>query len=146
MIASTVSSLTIPFISGLLKKLVKKSAEKAISKAGEVIRSINIYKTLSDSSSNKKYTENLLKKAFTFRTILSGDKDIYFDQIYYPLNVSSYRRKNITIDDYESLEQEQRVCLVGVAGQGKTMTMKKMFLEDLNKSLFFSCLSKLKES
>lgn len=137
MIASTVSSLTIPFISGLLKKIGEKSAEKAISKAGEVIRSINIYQTLSDSSSNKKYTENLLKKVFTFRTILSGDKDVYLDQIYYPLNVSSYKRKNIIIDDYESLEQEQRVCLVGVAGQGKTMTMKKMFLEDLNKSLFF---------
>ncbi|QGA58884.1 hypothetical protein GHA50_00070 (plasmid) [Klebsiella pneumoniae] len=42
MIASTVSSLTIPFISGLLKKIGEKSAEKAISKAGEVIRSINI--------------------------------------------------------------------------------------------------------
>ncbi|QGA58885.1 NACHT domain-containing protein (plasmid) [Klebsiella pneumoniae] len=78
-----------------------------------------------------------MKKVFTFRTILSGDKDVYLDQIYYPLNVSSYKRKNIIIDDYESLEQEQRVCLVGVAGQGKTMTMKKMFLEDLNKSLFF---------
>ncbi|WP_368620032.1 NACHT domain-containing NTPase, partial [Salmonella enterica] len=64
-------------------------------------------------------------------------KDVYLDQIYYPLNISSYRRKNIIIDDYETLEHEQRVCLVGVAGQGKTMTMKKMFLEDLNKFLFF---------
>lgn len=106
-------------------------------KAGEAIRSINIYKTLSNSSSNKKYTENLLKKVFTFRTILSGDKDVYLDEIYYPLDISSYRRKNIIIDDYETLEHEQRVCLVGVAGQGKTMTMKKMFLEDLNKFLFF---------
>ncbi len=135
--SAAASALTIPFVSGLLKKAGEFFGDIAVKAIGEKIATNNIYKVISDSVVNRKYTENLVSKVFTFRTITSGDKDVYLDQVYYPLHVSSYKYKDVLVCDNETLENERRICLVGVAGQGKTMTLKKMFLEDLNKKQYF---------
>ncbi|APZ07739.1 hypothetical protein BWI95_22055 (plasmid) [Kosakonia cowanii JCM 10956 = DSM 18146] len=131
------STITISFLSGVFKKAGETFFDNAVRKVGSSVLSSNIFKQISNEKNSKKYIENLVSSVFTFRTITSGDKDVYLDQIYYPLQVSSYKFKNIKIDDHENLENEKRVCLVGVAGQGKTMTLKKMFLEDLNKKQYF---------
>ncbi|TCB95893.1 NACHT domain-containing protein, partial [Kosakonia quasisacchari] len=135
--ATAVSTLTVSFLSGLMKKAGETFLENAVRKVGNQLSSSNIFKQLTNEKINQRYVENLVRSVFTFRTITSGDKDVFLDQIYYPLQVSSYKYKNIKIEDHETLENEMRVCLVGVAGQGKTMTLKKMFLEDMNKRQYF---------
>ncbi|MCW9527756.1 MULTISPECIES: NACHT domain-containing protein [Klebsiella] len=79
-----------------------------------------------------KYTESCINKVFTLRTLIQSNKDIYLNEIYYPLEIRQIDKGNdITIDENTILPQHAPIVIVGLAGQGKTMIMRKLFLEEL---------------
>ncbi len=103
------STITISFLSGVFKKkLVKLSLIMLCAKLAAQSYHLIYSNKFQMRRTVKKYIENLVSSVFTFRTITSGDKDVYLDQIYYPLQVSSYKFKNIKIDDHENLENEKK--------------------------------------
>ncbi|WP_075335072.1 MULTISPECIES: NACHT domain-containing protein [Serratia] len=120
-------------LGGVFKKLGSKSAEFGIDavrlKANQLFRSLK----------NKRMLDNYLNKAvhknFVFRTITKGDRDVYLDEIYHPVKI---RRKNsrsvdsiCLVDDGFHIDSKDCVTIVGLAGQGKTTMMRKLFLEEL---------------
>jgi len=127
--------LTTPFITGLIKKFGEKTGSLLINKAKVQLQKLKLYNALLSDESD--YSSNIVKRVFTFRTIVSGDRDVYLDQIYYPLTIIEAGKRKTVIQDNTTLPHHTPICLIGVAGQGKTITMKKMYLEELNKDACF---------
>lgn len=130
----TATVITQAFLGAILKKTgeeVSKLALKGLSKN----RIITAFKN--DSIVNE-YADKIVKKVFSIRTLSQGDKTIYLDEIYHPLSISSSQSDNkIVISDSSSMPSHTCHCIVGVAGQGKTTIMKKLFLEELVRSVNF---------
>jgi len=133
MITETV--LTTSFVTGLFKKFGEEAGSYLLKRSKSHIQKLKLYKSL--LSNENDYSNNIIKRVFTFRTIVSGDKDVYLDQIYYPLTILENGVRKATIRDGTTLPSHTPICLIGVAGQGKTITMKKMYLEELNKKNSF---------
>jgi len=132
-----ITSITTKVISGLLVKAGVASISSAISTIKSKKNVYELYNSLCEPSGNHDYAKNVINKVFTFRTIIYGDRDVFLDQIYHPLKLTSPEDEVVVVDDNFTLPEHTSSCLVGYAGQGKTITMKKMFLEDLNKNVFF---------
>jgi len=135
--AAFVTAITTRLISGLLVKAGSKAFNSALSAMIASKKSRDLYQAICDSNYNQHYANNVISKVFTFRTIINGDRDVYLDQIYHPLKLTSPNEDTLTAGNSFTLPEHASSCLVGYAGQGKTITMKKMFLEDLNKDVFF---------
>ncbi|WP_176063374.1 NACHT domain-containing protein [Serratia marcescens] len=94
-----------------------------------------------EAFSNKKIADDYLKSAvhkiFVFRTITKGDRDVYLDEIYYPLRLRKGLGKDrkkvakISIGDNAKIDSDGCSVIAGLAGQGKTTIMRKLFLEEL---------------
>ena len=82
----------------------------------------------------KKYSQNYVNKVFTFRTLLHSNHDVYLDEIYYPLTIRSIIDHDhpILVTDNTILPDHTPIVISGLAGQGKTVIMRKLFLEELN--------------
>lgn len=131
-------AITTSVISGLFKKFSESALNASIDATKSKISKNALFKKLTDINSNKTYSSNVIKKNFTFRTIISGDKDVFLHEIYYPLKVVSRNESEyLIIKDGVTITKDKLVCLIGVAGQGKTITMRKLFLEELNKNNYF---------
>lgn len=80
------------------------------------------------------YSRNYVNKVFTFRTLLHSNHDVYLDEIYYPLTVRSIIDYDhpILVTDNTILPDHTPIVISGLAGQGKTIIMRKLFLEELN--------------
>lgn len=135
--AAFVTAITTKFISGLLVKAGNKAFDSALSAIRVSKKTRELYQAICEPDCNEDYARNVINRVFTFRTIINGDRDVFLDQIYHPLKLTSPNDDVLTVDDCFTLPEHTSSCLVGYAGQGKTITMKKMFLEDLNKDDFF---------
>lgn len=97
----------------------------------------NIAKAFKKSHLIEDYLEKAVYKVFVFRTITKGNVDVYLDEIYHPIKIKpndrdeNIRIKAITVGDNCYIERKGCVAIVGLAGQGKTTIMRKLFLEEL---------------
>lgn len=100
---------------------------------------------------NKKFVDKYKKKYATplskIRTLTSPEIDVFLDDIYYPLKVSDSiyigwgdsdfemnYDKGIPISDGETLDNFDKIVnIIGIAGQGKSTILKKIFFETLKK-------------
>lgn len=117
-------------ITALTKKIVESSSNKILTKSNKIIKSLT-NKTLVQN-----YCKKTVNKVFTFRTLTHGDKNVYLDEIYYPMHISHeslYDTETIEITDGTTLRNNEAICIIGIAGQGKTTIMRKLFLEELVK-------------
>lgn len=93
-----------------------------------------------------KYIKNSINKVFVFRTLLHGDRNVYLHEVYYPLYIKNITSNSITkIDDGTTLPMHSPICIIGIAGQGKTTIMRKLFLEELNKKKNFPVFINLRQ-
>lgn len=93
-----------------------------------------------------KYIKNSINKVFVFRTLLHGDRNVYLHEVYYPLYIKNITSTRITkIDDNTILPMHSPICIIGIAGQGKTTIMRKLFLEELNKKKNFPVFINLRQ-
>lgn len=76
------------------------------------------------------YFDTSVKRHLQIRTLNNQQNDVYLDEIYHPLVISSNNEK-ITIDDSFSYENERITNVIGVAGQGKSTILKKIFMQNL---------------
>ena len=127
---SIITTLTIAALKqatvSLTKKLLETPWEKDIYSAKEIIRQ------LSEDYAAEVYAEKYISKFMKMRTLHSAESDIYLDQIYAPLTLTVQSSKDkIIIDNNTSLSYSKVVNIIGLAGQGKSTILKKLFLEEL---------------
>ncbi|BEM03735.1 MULTISPECIES: NACHT domain-containing protein [Serratia] len=119
----------------VFKTIGKKATEAGISSAR--VKGNNILRGFKKSKIIESYLEKAVHKVFIFRTITKGNVDVYLDEIYHPikikLNDGNKRNKNkaITVGDKCYIDRKGCTAIVGLAGQGKTTIMRKLFLEEL---------------
>lgn len=116
----------------LLAPVIKEAGEKISKLAFNGISKNSIITAFKRESLVNEYADKIVKKVFSIRTLSQGEKTLYLDEIYHPLSISSAQTEsNITISESSSMPYHTCHCIVGVAGQGKTTIMKKLFLEEL---------------
>lgn len=115
-----------------LAPVIKDAGDKLSKLAFKGISKNRIISAFKNESLVNEYADKIVKKVFSIRTLSQGDKTLYLDEIYHPLSVSSAQTEDrITISESSSMPYHTCHCIVGVAGQGKTTIMKKLFLEEL---------------
>ena len=123
----------------LLVPLIKKTSETISTLALKGIKKNKIVIAFKNESIANEYADKIIKKIFSIRTLSQESKITYLDEIYHPLRISSLQSHDIiTISDYTIMPSHTCYCIVGIAGQGKTTIMKKLFLEELVRSDRFS--------
>lgn len=81
---------------------------------------------------SQKYVDNYASNVLKMRTLWSDDADIYLDSIYTPLSITAASNKDvITIEDNEKIRSHSIVNIIGIAGQGKSTILRKLFFEEL---------------
>ncbi|HDL7612584.1 TPA: NACHT domain-containing protein [Yersinia enterocolitica] len=89
-------------------------------------------------------------KVQRMRTIHSSESDVMLSDIYFPLKVTFHHTKDVeTIDDGVTIKYNGVVNIIGIAGQGKSTILRKLFLEEIEKKErfpFFVELRRLGES
>lgn len=116
------------FTSALLSSLAKSLVDKSFSVAS--IQTNKIIKSLTNKKIATDYYNKAINKVFVFRTLTHGDKNVYLDEIYYPLRIAHPTKGGVVIGDEVQLDSDN-TCIVGLAGQGKTTIMRKLFLEEI---------------
>lgn len=114
---------------------IKAIATGLISIGGEELkkRKNNILLSFNSDKIVEKYIKNSLSKVFVFRTLLHGDRNVYLHEVYYPLSIrNTSNNHQILVEDKTILPAHSPICIVGIAGQGKTTIMRKLFLEELS--------------
>ncbi|MBV0841384.1 NACHT domain-containing protein [Serratia liquefaciens] len=119
------------FLGGVFKQLGTKTVDAGIGKTNGLLRSFKNEKKLNS------YLDRAVHKVFVFRTITKGDRDVYLDEVYHPVKIKlknkSGKNRPKTIDDGFIIKSETCTTIIGLAGQGKTTMMRKLYLEELIK-------------
>jgi len=96
---------------------------------------------LNSSDGFIKYLTNHVSSVIKMRTIHSSESDVILNDIYYPLSVSNYisdfsieetGRSIIKIDDSFVSFPDKFTNVIGVAGQGKSTILRKLFVQHLH--------------
>ncbi|EMM3171535.1 NACHT domain-containing protein [Serratia marcescens] len=116
---------------GIVKSIGGKIAETGMSKAKAISNKILI--AFNDDKIVNDYVSKAIHKIFVFRTMTGGDEDVYLDDIYHPMTIVGKvsRLRKVIIKDRVLIDDEGCSAIVGLAGQGKTTIMRKLFLEEL---------------
>ncbi|WP_192958266.1 NACHT domain-containing protein [Serratia fonticola] len=121
------------FLTGVFETLGSKLAEAGINSTR--LKANKIISSFKNKSIINKYLETAVYKVFVFRTITKGDRDVYLDEVYHPIKILLENRKNrsgvIMVDEGCFIDVNGHAAIVGLAGQGKTTIMRKLFLEEL---------------
>ncbi|MGK8843212.1 hypothetical protein ACRS8K_07125 [Serratia marcescens] len=122
-------------LGGVFKQLGAKSVDFGLdsvkAKANSLISSFKNGKMLDD------YLERAVHKVFVFRTITKGERDVYLDEVYHPVKIkriNSSKEEGVSVvDDGFTINSDGCSAIIGLAGQGKTTMMRKLYLEELIK-------------
>ncbi|MGR5245371.1 hypothetical protein ACP3VU_11640 [Vibrio sp. PNB23_22_6] len=109
---------------GKLETTLRSNSDQR--EANEVLDTIAPINSFMEQQIFEKVTDRYL----TFRTLLSRDNDVFIDEIYHPLKITSMRTSTelITLSENTEFPFPKIACIVGKAGQGKTTILRKMFL------------------
>lgn len=82
----------------------------------------------------KRYIDNYASKVLKMRTLFSEDVDVYLESIYTPLVIKSASTGDlIKVTDDVVIRTNRIINVVGIAGQGKSTILRKLFFEELKK-------------
>ncbi|EMH4077106.1 TPA: NACHT domain-containing protein [Serratia marcescens] len=121
-------SLLAGFFKSIGSAIADSSTKIAKGKGNKIIESFN------NSTITNDYLSKAVYKIFAFRTITKGDRDVYLDEVYHPLKISKgglRRGRKINIGDKAKIKNNGCSVIIGLAGQGKTTIMRKLFLEEV---------------
>ena len=106
--------------------------------------SIGIVEQLDNPEVRSKYIEKHVSNALRMRTLHQREHDILLNEIYFPLTIKNIANDdNITINDDCIISHSRILNIIGIAGQGKSTILRKLFQNEINSGnriLFFSNL------
>ncbi|MCF6689023.1 NACHT domain-containing protein [Raoultella terrigena] len=102
--------------------------------------SIGIIEQLERPETRNKYLEKHVSNALRMRTLHQREHDILLDNIYYPLTIrNAANNDEFIVDDGCIISHVRIINIVGIAGQGKSTILRKLFQNEikLNKRIPF---------
>ena len=138
--------------SAALKQAITHLTKKLIDKAWDIgeNQGKNILGQLSEDYPATIYTERYVNRFLKMRTLHSAESDVYLNEIYSPLRiVKQGGSEEFIVGDTFTLNFNRTVNIIGIAGQGKSTILRKLFLEEIYKAErfpFFIELRKIEES
>lgn len=134
------SIMSEPFTALVLKAAVVKAVEvmmqnivnikwnKEFDDAKEIVRELE-----SEQQRNnylRKHVQHILK----MRTLINPNDDVTLDDVYYPLTlITASNGDRVVIKDKQTLDFSGVINIIGIAGQGKSTVLRKLFLEEIKK-------------
>lgn len=95
--------------------------------------SIGIVEQLDNPEIRSKYIEKHVSNALRMRTLHQREHDILLNEIYFPLTIKNIANDdNITINDDCIISHSRIVNIIGIAGQGKSTILRKLFQNEIN--------------
>lgn len=130
-------------------KAVEKTAENSVDSVFNIFRKVYDQKWKASTSQGKtlldsllvkevfsKYFDLSIKKYLSVRSLYNRENDSFIDEIYHPLVISNNRTtQNIVVDHTFEFNNENISNIIGVAGQGKTTILRKIFLCHLSDNM-----------
>lgn len=138
--------------SAALKQAITHLTKKLIDKAWDIgeNQGKNILGQLSEDYPATIYTERYVNRFLKMRTLHSAESDVYLNEIYSPLRiVKQGGSEEFIVGDTFTLNFNRTVNIIGIAGQGKSTILRKLFLQEIYKTErfpFFIELRKIEES
>ncbi|MBK5480348.1 NACHT domain-containing protein [Pseudomonas sp. TH21] len=138
-ITTAATAIATGLISKGMDKAVETVAEKSVSKLWDKILK---QKWKFGTETARDALDDFIKKDFTnyfdqsvkryllIRTLNNQHEDVYLGEIYHPLFIENKERK-IEINEDFVYENDEITNVIGVAGQGKSTILKKIFMEKL---------------
>lgn len=94
--------------------------------------SIEIIEQFEDPEIRSRYIEKHVSNVLRMRTLHQREHDILLDDIYYPLTIKNIANEdNITVNDECILSHSRILNIVGIAGQGKSTILRKLFQNEI---------------
>ncbi|NDO83315.1 hypothetical protein CJP72_21910 [Citrobacter sp. NCU1] len=94
--------------------------------------SIGIIEQLDQSEIRTKYIEKHVSNALRMRTLHQREHDILLGDIYFPLTIKNAANNDeIIINDDCIISHPRILNIVGIAGQGKSTILRKLFLNEI---------------
>ncbi|WP_058119059.1 NACHT domain-containing protein [Photobacterium kishitanii] len=128
-IATTLTTMVLKqAVTHFTKKLLEKDWSESLASGKGLLEQ------LSDSNITERYVEKYVSKHLRIRTLHSAESDIFIDEIYTPLTLVTVKDNDeLVVNDGFTLEYSRVVNIIGIAGQGKSTILRKLFLEEINK-------------
>lgn len=129
-----------PFTALVIKAAVVKAVEvmmqnimnikwnKEFDDAKEIVRELD-----SEQQRNNYLRKHVLH-ALKMRTLINPNDDVTLDDVYYPLTlITASNGDKVVIKDYQTLDFSGVINIIGIAGQGKSTVLRKLFLEEIKR-------------
>jgi len=94
-------------------------------------------KIIEELNKDECYTSFLIKhvsRTLKIRTIQSPESDVYLNEVYHPLKikeVNSSESNQLIVQDGFLIQDSNFINIIGIAGQGKSTILRKIFIEQL---------------
>lgn len=138
-----VTTLTMVALKEIVTSVTKKILDKAWSRDTE--QGKEILRQLSEDYAAEVYAEKYVSKYMKMRTLHSAESDVYLDEIYSPLTLKVQSNDDeIIIGDNITLSFSRVINIIGIAGQGKSTILRKLFLEELKRGERFPFMIELR--
>jgi len=130
-----------PFIAKLLQATLVKSVELMLQKvlnsqwSKDSEEAKEIVHELQNEWPKNKFIEKHVHHTLKMRTLINPNDDVTITDIYHPLTiVTASNGDPITVKDHFTLQFSGIVNIIGIAGQGKSTILRKLFLEEIKKA------------
>jgi hypothetical protein len=126
-------------VTHLTKKILDKSWDRDLSQGQELLGQ------LSQDYAAETYAEKYVSRFLKMRTLHSAESDVYLDEVYSPLTlIVSSNKDEMMVKDGFTLSFSKIINIIGLAGQGKSTILRKLFLEEMKKSERFPFMIELR--
>ena len=140
---TTATTLTLVALKKITTHLTTKLLEKKWSQETESAKEL-IFQ-LSKSDATHTYVEKYVSRFLKMRTLHSAESDVYLDEIYSPLTLTVQSNDDkLCVNDEFTLSFREVINIIGLAGQGKSTILRKLFLEEMKKGERFPFLIELR--
>ena len=127
---TTATTLTLVSLKKITTHLTTKLLEKNWSQETESAKEL-IFQ-LSENDATHTYVEKYVSRFLKMRTLHSAESDVYLDEIYSPLTLTVQSNDDeLCVNDGFTLSFRKVINIIGLAGQGKSTILRKLFLEEM---------------
>lgn len=112
----------------MLQKVINSHWNKDAEDAKEIIHE------LESEWPKDNYLHKHVQHTLKMRTLINPNDDVTLEDVYYPLTlITASHKDKIVVRDNETISINGIVNIIGIAGQGKSTILRKLFLEEIKK-------------
>lgn len=125
--AMVLKAVVVKSVELMLQKVLNSNWSKHFEDAKEIV------KELESEWPKQNYLRKHVQHTLKMRTLINPNDDVTLEDIYYPLTlITASNRDKIIVGDNVTLPFSGIANIIGIAGQGKSTILRKLFLEEIN--------------